>query len=331
MRIGTIDIDRPLCLAPMEDITDQPFRVICKERGADLLYTEFISCEALIRRVTRSMEKLSLLEEERPIAIQIYGSAEESMEQAATMAQEAGADFVDVNCGCWVKKIAGRGDGAGLLRDLGRFERTVASVQRGTSLPVTVKTRLGWDTDGIVIEEVAQMLEAMGIAALTIHCRTRKQGYSGVADWSWLPRIKAKSAIPLIANGDICSVEDAQACLKLGADGLMIGRAAIQNPWIFSQVRHYLNTGEVLAPPALEERFALCFHHLRTQADYRGERRGVLSFRKNYAAYIKGLPHAAQLRKDLMQLESVDPIVARLELFLEKHQQENETEGAATS
>ena len=190
MRIGTIDIDRPLCLAPMEDVTDQPFRLLCKTQGADVLYTEFVSSEALIREVGRAIQKMSLLDEERPIAVQIYGSAEESMERAAAMAQEAGADFIDINCGCWVKKIAGRGDGAGLLRDLKRFEAAVRGVLKGTTLPVTVKTRLGWNHDSIVILEVARMLEDLGVAALTVHCRTREQGYRGVADWSWLPRIK---------------------------------------------------------------------------------------------------------------------------------------------
>lgn len=320
MRIGTIDIDRPLCLAPMEDVTDPPFRALCKENGADLLYTEFVSGEALIRHISRVTQKMELLDTERPVGIQIYGSAEDSMERAAAMAQEAGADFIDINCGCWVKKIANRGDGAGLLRDLPRFEKVVRSVLKGTILPVTVKTRLGWDKDSIVILDVARMLEGLGVAALTVHCRTRVQGYSGVADWAWLPRIKEVSAIPLIGNGDIKTPEDAETCFRLGCDGIMIGREALQNPWIFRHVRHYLDTGDILPEIPLRERFALCIRHLRAQAEYRGERRGVLSFRKNYAAYLKGVPNIANLRRSLMELEETEPIVERLEQFLAEYE-----------
>ena len=324
MRIGNIEIDRPLCLAPMEDVTDQPFRLLCKEQGADLLYTEFASCEALIRNVKRTTGKIQILEEERPIAIQLYGSAEASMEEAAGIAQDYGADWVDINCGCWVKKIAMRGDGAGLLRDLKRFEAAVAAVLRGTSLPVTVKTRLGWDEDSIVILEVARMLDDLGVQALTVHCRTRKQGYTGHADWSWLPRIKEASNIPLIANGDIKTPQDAKNCLDMGCDGVMIGRGAITNPWIFHQTRHYLNTGELLPEPSLEERVAFCIRHLRAQTEYRGVRRGVLSFRKNYAHYLRGVHHIAQLRRDLMTYEEVEPIVERLHRFMEAYNTETQ-------
>lgn len=304
----------------MEDVTDPPFRALCKENGADLLYTEFISGEALIRNIARVTQKMELSPAERPVAIQIYGSAEESMERAAAIAQEAGADFLDINCGCWVKKIAGRGDGAGLLRDLHRFEMVVRSVIKGTTLPVTVKTRLGWDKDSIVILDVARMLQDLGVAALTVHCRTRVQGYTGVADWSWLPRIKQVSDIPLIGNGDIKTPEDAEICFRLGCDGVMVGRGAIQNPWIFRHIRHYLDTGEILPDMPLRERFDLCIRHLRAQAEYRGERRGVLSFRKNYAAYLKGVPNIAQLRRSLMELEETEPIVERLEQFLNEQE-----------
>jgi tRNA-dihydrouridine synthase B len=318
MKIGSIDIDKPLCLAPMEDVSDVPFRRICKEQGADLVFTEFANCEAIIRNVKSTMEKMEVHEGERPVAIQLYGSGEESLEQAAAIAQAAGPDWIDINCGCWVKKIAMRGDGAGLLRDLKKFQAVVESVMRGTDLPVTVKTRLGWDESSFVILEVAQMLESIGVQALTVHCRTRKQGYTGSADWAWLPRIKEASKIQLIANGDIATPEDAKACFDLGVDGVMIGRGAIHSPWIFRYMRHYLNTGEHLPEPTLEERIAMCIRHLKDSVDYRGAR-GVPSFRRHYAGYLKNVPNIANLRKDLMGLLEVEPIVERLYRFLDEH------------
>lgn len=321
MRIGHIEMDRPLCLAPMEDVSDLPFRLLCKEQGADLVYTEFTSSEALIREVPSALRKLELSDAERPVAVQIYGSAETSMEQAARIATHAGADFIDINCGCWVKKIAHRGDGAGLLRDLEKFRAVVLAVQRGTNLPVTVKTRLGWDPDSIVILKVAPMLAALGVAALTVHCRTRKQGYSGTADWSWLPRIKeAAPELPLIANGDIVTPEHVKTCLQLGCDGVMIGRGAIQSPWIFRHARHYLDTGELLPEPSLRERIELCLRHLRDAAAYRGERRGCVSFRRHYASYLKGIHNIANLRKDLMTYEQLAPIEDRLYRFLDEYE-----------
>ena len=319
MKIGTIEIDKALCLAPMEDVSDTPFRRICKEQGADLVYTEFANCEAIVRNVRQTMEKIQVHDGERPVAIQLYGSGEESLEQAAGIAQAAGADFIDINCGCWVKKIACRGDGAGLLRDLNKFQAVVESVMRGTDLPVTVKTRLGWDESSFAILEVAPMLEATGVQALTVHCRTRKQGYTGKADWSWLPRIKEVSGIQLIANGDIATPEDARACFDLGCDGVMIGRGAIHSPWIFRHMRHYLETGEHLPEPALDERIAMCIRHLTDSVAFRGERRGVPAFRRHYAGYLKGVPNIANLRKDLMQFQEVAPIVARLYRFLEEY------------
>lgn len=325
MRIGPIDIDRPLCLAPMEDVSDTPFRLICKELGADLLYTEFTSCEALVRNVPRSLERIHVLDAERPIAVQIYGSAAASMERAAAMAQEARPDFIDINCGCWVSKIAHRGDGAGLLRDLNKFEAVVQAVQRGTTLPVTVKTRLGWDDASIVILDVARMLESLGVHALTVHCRTRKQGYTGQADWSWLPRIKEACSVPLIANGDVTMPEHAKEIFDLGVDGIMIGRGAISNPWLFRDIKHYLKTGEKLPEPSLRERVALCLRHLRDQAGHRGERRGVLSFRRNYAGYLKGVENIAHLRRDLMQFTEVEPIEERLHAFLDEYERTGDT------
>ena len=308
----------------MEDITDPPFRRLCKEQGADVVYSEFINCEALVRNVTRAQEKLRICDEERPIGIQLYGSNEATMEEAARMATDVAPDFLDVNCGCWVKKIANRGEGAGLLRDLDKLEAVVCAVMRGTHLPVSVKTRLGWDENSVVIVELAPRLEALGVAALALHCRTRRQGYTGTADWSWLPKIKEASDIPLIANGDVTTAQDVATCLELGADGVMIGRGAIQKPWLFHQAKRFLATGGVLPDPPLEERIALCIRHLTEQAEYRGERRGVLTFRKHYVHYLKGVRNIAKLRKQLMEFEEVAPIVDLLRDFAEHYDPEAE-------
>lgn len=319
MKIGGYEQHQPLFLAPMEDVSDMPFRLLCKEFGADVVYTEFISSEALIRDVKRTAAKLRVHEREHPVAIQLYGSNHDALEQGAAMAQEAGADWVDLNCGCWVKKIACRGDCAGLLRDLDQLRACVEAMQRGTSLPVTVKARIGWDDQSIVVLELARMLEDMGVAALAVHGRTRCQGYRGEADWSWFPRIKEVSGIPLIGNGDITAPEHVARVFELGCDGVMIGRGAIHAPWIFQRAKHYLATGEVLPEPDLEARFAICIRHLREQAAHRGERRGVLSFRKNYAHYLKGVHNISHLRRDLMTLEEVAPIVDRLNAFMEDY------------
>lgn len=320
MKIGPLEFNHPICLAPMEDVSDMPFRLICKEQGADIVYTEFTNCEALVRKVSNAYKKIQVHEKEHPIAIQLYGSGEESLERAAQIVTDQGPDFIDINCGCWVKKIANRGDGAGLLRDLKKFRAVVESVQRGTSLPVTVKTRLGWDDNDIVILDVARMLEDLGVAALTVHCRTRKQGYSGDADWCWLSRIKEVSNIPLIANGDIITPEHAKQCLELGADGVMIGRGAINSPWIFHHVRHYFETGECLPDPSLRERVELCLRHLQDSVEYRGERWGVPAFRRHYAGYLKGMHNIANLRKELMQLNEVAPIIERINEYLNEYE-----------
>ena len=320
MQIGSLQITHPVCLAPMEDVSDMPFRILCKEQGADIVYTEFTNCEALVRKVRNAYQKIQVHDAEHPVAIQLYGSGEESLEQAAAIAEAQGPDFIDINCGCWVKKIANRGDGAGLLRNLDKFQAVVESVQRGTSLPVTVKTRLGWDEKDIVIQDVARMLEDLGVAALTIHCRTRKQGYTGNADWSWLTRIKEVSEIPLIANGDIVTPQDAQTCLDLGADGVMIGRGAINSPWVFRHVKHYLATGELLPEPELRERVEMCIRHLQDSVEYRGERWGVPAFRRHYSGYLKGMYNIANLRKELMQFTEVAPIVERIYDYLDKYE-----------
>lgn len=315
MRIGTLELARPLALAPMENVTDQAFRLICKELGADLLYTEFASSEALIRDAQPTLSKIRISDEERPIAVQIFGGLDTSMERAAAIAESAAPDFIDVNCGCWVRKVALREAGAGLLRDLSRFERIVRSVVRGTRLPVTVKTRLGWDDRSIVILEVGRMLEQCGVHALTVHCRTREQAHKGRADWSWLEKLKNTVSIPIIGNGDLMTAEDVARMFETGCDGAMIGRGALQNPWIFREAKHYLASGESPPPPSVEERVRMCAKHLRLAVERKGERKGVVEFRKYYAGYLKGLPRAARVRAELMDLLDEPAIVDRLRRF----------------
>ena len=319
MRIGRFDISQPLALAPMESISDYPFRMLCREYGADLLFTEFANCEALIRDVKRTLNKIRITEAERPVAVQIYGSVEDSMEKAAAVAEAAKPDFIDINCGCWVKKIAQRGDGAGLLRDLHKFESVVKRVVNATRLPVTVKTRLGWDDDSICILDVARMVEQNGVSALTVHCRTRAQAFKTPADWSWLEKIRNVISIPLIGNGDVKTPLDAQRLFEMGCDGVMIGRAAIHSPWIFRHARHFLQTGDVLPEPSLIERAELCIRHLRACVAHKGERRGVLEHRKLYASYLRGARNIARLRAELMQPTELDPIIDRLNRFMEEY------------
>ncbi len=304
----------------MEDLTDFSFRMMCKELGADLLYTEFASSEALIRGIDSALSKIRVTDAERPIGIQIYGGAEMSLARAAAIVEQAKPDFLDLNCGCWVKKIALREEGAGLLRNLGKFESVVKSVRRGTRLPVTVKTRLGWDATSIVILEVARMLEQCGVQALTVHCRTRDQGHKGPPDWSWLEKLKSAVSIPIIGNGGLYTPEDVKRMFETGCDGAMVGRGAFQNPWIFRQVKHYLATGEYLGPPTAEERVAACHKHLQFSIREKGERRAVIEFRKYYSGYLKGLPNAAKLRAELMSYLEFSGIRERLGRFVEECQ-----------
>lgn len=320
MDIAHINIERPVCLAPMEDVTDQAFRIICRRFGADIVYTEFAASEALIRNIPRALDKIKVCEEERPAAIQIFGGVEESMEQAAVKAEEANPDFLDINCGCWVKNVVARNEGAGLLRDLPKFKRIVAATMRGTKLPVTVKTRLGWDPQSIVILEVAQMLEDLGVKALTVHCRTRSQAHDKApADWSWLTKLKQTVAMPIMGNGDVVDVESAMRMFDTGCDGLMIGRAAIGNPWIFRDIKAYKETGKILSPPSLEERVdTLIEHLLLATQDATIERRAVTRFRKYIAGYLKGLPNIAKLRLDLYKSEEVQQMIEHLKRYVQE-------------
>ncbi len=296
----------------MDAVSDSPFRQICQSLGADLLYTEFVQSTPLIHGARKTVRKLTFHESERPLGIQIYGGDETVMREATAIAEAAAPDFIDINCGCWVKRIAERGDGAGLLRDLGRFERVVRTVVENTTLPVTVKTRLGWDAEHIVILDVARMLEQTGAQALTVHCRTRSQGYDGEADWTWLERIKGVTALPLIGNGDVCTAEDARRMFATGCDGVMIGRVAIQNPWIFREARHLVDHGVSAPPPTLEEQIAVCLRHLRGLCAYSGEERGVRKFRKWYTGYLAGLPDLEAVQRELVTIDSLAAVERRL-------------------
>ena len=319
MNIGSLKFEQPIALAPMQNVTDTAFRMICKRLGADIVYTEFTSSEALIRDIPKALQKIQVTDEERPIAIQLFGGVEESMEGATKKAESFNPDFIDINCGCWVKNHVSRGEGAALLKDLPHFEKIVSSTVKATKLPVTVKTRLGWDASNIVILDAAKMVEQSGAKALTVHCRTRSQAHTGEADWRWLAKIKKVISIPLIGNGDIVSPEDAKRMFETGCDGIMVGRGAIINPWIFPQTKHYLKTGRHLSPPTLKEKIDLCIEHLKLAAELKGLRGGIIPFRKYYSGYLRGVPEVAKLRADLMPLVDLDKIIERLNQFYDSH------------
>jgi tRNA-dihydrouridine synthase B len=318
MKIGNVEVTKGLLLAPMEDVTDPPFRRVCKRLGVDIVYTEFISSEGLIRDAKRSLQKLTLYEDERPVSIQIFGAREEAMAESARIAEEAGPDFIDINCGCWVKNVVARNAGAGLLRDLPGMRSVVKSVVDATSLPVTVKTRLGWDRQSIVITEVARMLEDIGVQALAIHCRTRDQGHEGEASWEYIEKVREVVSIPVILNGDVKTPEDVKRGFETGADAVMIGRAAIANPWIFREAKHYLATGERMAPPTLEERIEIALAHLGNSIEYKGDRYGIMEFRKYWGGYLHGMPLASTVRKELVTSMDLDEIRTRLERYREE-------------
>ncbi len=316
MKIGKVGIQNAVLLAPMEDVTDMPFRLICKRLGADIVYTEFVNSEGLVRDSPKTKQKIMFLEEERPFGIQIYGGEESSMEGAAKIAESFHPDLIDINCGCWVKDVTLRGAGAALLKDLPKMERIVSSVVRSINLPVTVKTRIGWDAKSIQIVEVAKMLEAIGVQALTVHCRTRDQGHKGLVDYSWIPKIKAAVNIPIIVNGDLLTPQSVKKIFdETGCDAVMIGRGAVLNPWIFQQAKHYLATGELLPDASIEDRINLCIEHQKLSVQYKGERRGLIELRKHYAGYFRGIPHASKLRAELMQCTEMNQVIEKLHQF----------------
>ncbi|WP_026462230.1 tRNA dihydrouridine synthase DusB [Adhaeribacter aquaticus] len=312
VQIGNISLpDFPLLLAPMEDVSDPPFRAVCKENGADLMYTEFISSEGLIRAAAKSRQKLDVFDYERPIGIQIFGSDIESMRESAAISTEAGPDLIDINYGCPVKNVACKGAGAALLRDIPKMVAMTEAVVKATHLPVTVKTRLGWDDSTKNIIEVAERLQDIGIKALTIHGRTRVQMYKGEADWRLIAEVKNNSRIqiPIFGNGDIDCPEKAVAYKDhYGVDGVMIGRAAIGYPWIFREVKHFAKTGELLAPPTLQERMEACKSHFTKSIEWKGERLGIFEMRRHYTNYFRGLPHFKPYRMRLVQTENPQEI-----------------------
>jgi nifR3 family TIM-barrel protein len=304
IRIGNIEIgDFPLLLAPMEDVSDPPFRMVCKQQGADLMYTEFISSEGLIRHAAKSKKKLDIFEYERPIGIQVFGSEMEPMRQAAIIAAEANPDLIDINYGCPVKNVACKGAGAALLQNVPKMVSITKAIVDAVHLPVTVKTRLGWDDKSKNIVDTAERLQDTGIKALTIHGRTRSQMYKGMADWSLIAEVKnnQRMNIPVFGNGDIDTPQKAwQYRNRYGVDGIMIGRAAIGNPWIFKNIKHFFSTGTLLPEVSLTERAEVCRQHLDFSIRWKGEKLGVLEMRRHYANYFKGVPHFKELRMKLV-------------------------------
>jgi len=315
--IGNIILpDHPLLLAPMEDVSDPPFRAVCKENGADLMYSEFISSEGLIRDAIKSRQKLDFFESERPVGIQIFGGDEEAMALSARIVEATHPDIVDINFGCPVKKVVCKGAGAGVLKDIDLMIRLTSAVVKATSLPVTVKTRLGWDEASINIEEVAERLQDAGIKALTIHGRTRSQMYKGEADWRLIAKIKnnPRIHIPIFGNGDIDSPQKALLYRnRYGVDGMMIGRAAIGYPWIFREIKHFFATGELLAPPTIPERVDICRKHLRQSVSWKGPVLGILEMRRHYANYLRGLPHIKEFRSQLVTVKTQEEVEDILE------------------
>ncbi len=310
--------DFPLLLAPMEDVSDPPFRYVCKKYGADMMYSEFISSEGLIRDAIKSKQKLDFFEYERPFGIQIFGGDEEAMALSARIIDATNPDLVDINFGCPVKKVVCKGAGAAVLKDVPAMIRLTRAVIQSTRLPVTVKTRLGWDENSKNIEEVAERLQDEGIAALTIHGRTRAQLYKGSADWTLIARVKnnPRIRIPVFGNGDIESPEKAlEYKNRYGVDGIMIGRAAIGYPWIFREIKHFVKTGLPLEPPSIEERIEVIRQHLQRSLEWKGPVLGILEMRRHYSNYLKGISHIKEVRNQLVQkgsLEEIDEVLESL-------------------
>ncbi|MCD6068187.1 MAG: tRNA dihydrouridine synthase DusB [Bacteroidetes bacterium] len=322
VKIADIELpDFPLLLAPMEDVSDPPFRYVCKQNGADLMYTEFISSEGLIRDAIKSRQKLDIFDYERPIGIQIFGGDEEAMAMSARIVDATQPDLLDINFGCPVKKVVCKGAGAGVLKDVELMVRLTKAVVRSTSLPVTVKTRLGWDEKSINIMEVAERLQDVGIKALSIHGRTRAQMYKGSADWTKIAEVKnnPRIQIPIFGNGDVDSPEKAlEMKNRYGVDGIMIGRATIGNPWFFNEVKHFFKTGEKLAPPTIEQKVEVCKTHLLKSCEWKGEKLGVVEMRRHYTNYFKGINHFKETRLKLVTLDHLSDIVEILDSISEK-------------
>jgi tRNA-dihydrouridine synthase B len=317
VKIGDIELPEfPLLLAPMEDVSDPPFRMVCKEQGVDLMYTEFISSEGLIRDAAKSRMKLDIFEYERPIGVQIFGSEIESMVKSAEIIESVNPNLLDINYGCPVSKVTCKGAGAGILQNIPKMVAMTEAVVKATKLPVTVKTRLGWDEGSKNIEEVAERLQDIGIQALTVHGRTRVQMYKGEANWELIARVKENPRIhiPIFGNGDIDSPEKAwEYKNKYGVDGIMVGRASIGYPWIFREIKHYFKTQELLPPPTIAERVAACKSHFEFSLRWKGEKLGVLEMRRHYTNYFKGIPNFKPFRMDLVTSMDIDFIRRKLD------------------
>ncbi|MBL0341506.1 MAG: tRNA dihydrouridine synthase DusB [Bacteroidetes bacterium] len=329
LKIGNIELGEfPLLLAPMEDVSDPPFRAVCKDQGADLMYTEFISSEGLIRDAAKSMQKLDIFEYERPIGIQLFGSDINSMREAGKIADDANPDLIDINYGCPVKGVACKGAGAALLQDVPKMIAMTSAIIKIANRPVTVKTRLGWDHNTLNIEEVAERLQDIGVAALSIHGRTRAQLYKGPADWTLIGKVKNNPRItmPIFGNGDIDSPQKAKELKnRYGVDGIMIGRASIGYPWIFRDIKHYLKTGEMPGLPDVHMRVATCRKHLERSLEWKGDITGIHEMRRHYTNYFKGYDHFKEYRMRLVTSYSVDEINSILDEIVERYGQPMET------
>ncbi len=327
VRIGNLDIGEfPLLLAPMEDVSDPPFRAVCKEQGADLMYTEFISVEGLIRDADKSVQKLDIYDYERPIGIQIFGAELDSMVRAAAIVEEAQPEILDINFGCPVNKVVCKMAGAGILRDIPKMVQLTEHIVKSTNLPVTVKTRLGWDENTKYIVEVAERLQDVGIKALSIHGRTRQQMYKGEADWTLISEVKnnPRMHIPIFGNGDIDSPQKALEYKdKYGVDGIMIGRASIGHPWIFREIKAFMRDGTILEPPTLDERVEAVTKHLLKSIEWKGEKLGIVEMRRHYTNYFKGYPGIKEFRARLVTTDTVSDILSIFEEIKETYGEEN--------
>jgi len=313
VKIGDLDIGNfPLLLAPMEDVSDPPFRQLCKRGGADVMFTEFISSEGLIRNAAKSVQKLDIFEFERPIGIQIFGNNIESMKEATEIASNANPDIIDINYGCPVKKVTCKGGGAAILQDIPKMVKMTEAIVKSTTLPVTVKTRLGWDDNTKYIVEVAERLQDVGIQAISIHGRTRKQMYKGNANWELIRDVKnnPRMHIPVFGNGDVYSPEIAkEKKTNYNVDGIMIGRASIGNPWIFGQIKEYLISGKIMKNPTISEKANMALEHLNLSVKWKGEKLGILEMRRHYTNYFRGMPQIKKYRSELVQINEYQKLI----------------------